>query len=269
MHCRQYRYSPRHTAFSLAEVLITLGLLAFLSVLGIKLLLNTNRDIWPRVVEDYTRQLTAVYNKIRMDSGETPLRAIDNATVNNPTPTPLFEDGIATLLQTWESTARYTAASPAKLQYPSGMTVYLNPEDTNIPDPNAELPIHQPGALTPDPPPGTATSPQTIMAGTSDREWLLIDMSGLDQGGNDQLPNSLKPDGDRVLLMVDDATGRVLTAWQKCWMMNNPSTTTAVIANPYGSGTTCTMGPPQFPAPERTYYKSFFDEYKKYTGPWL
>jgi type II secretory pathway pseudopilin PulG len=253
----------------MTEVLISLGLLAFLSLMGVKLLLNFTKDIWPRVVEDYTRQLASVYNKIRLDNGETPLRAIDNTTVNNPVPTPLFADGIATLLQTWESTTRYTSTSPAKLQYPSGMTVYVNPEDTNIPDPNSELPIHQAGALTPDPLPGTATSPQTIMAGTSDREWLLIDMSGPDSGGNDKLPNSLKPNGDRVLLMVDDATGRVLTAWQKCWMMNNPSTTTSAITNPYGSGTTCTMASPTFAAPSRTYYKSFFDVYKNYTGPWI
>jgi type II secretory pathway pseudopilin PulG len=253
----------------MTEVLISLALLAFLSVLGIKVLLNSTKDIWPRVVEDYTRQLSAAYNKIRLDTGETPLRAIDNNTINNPTPTPLYEDGIATLLQTWETTTRYISTSPARLQYPSGMTVYVNPEDTNIPDPNSELPIHQAGALTPDIPPGNDASPQTIMAGTSDREWLLIDMSGTDSSGNDKSPNSLKPDGDRVLLMVDDATGRVLTAWQKCWLMNNPSTTTNVISNPYGSGTTCTMGPPKFAAPSRTYYKSFFDVYKKYTGAWI
>jgi hypothetical protein len=257
VHFKKQLWRYRNPAFSTAELLIALSLLGVLAVLGLNLLLTAPGDTWPRMVEDYFRQLSSVYNKIKLETGDTPLNALDNTLSTPSTPVYLYPDGIASVLQTWESTKTYVPKGPsvaAKLLYPSNMVVYLDPEDTNIPDSNNQLPIHQPGALNPN------SDSSSIMTGTNDHEWLLIDVNG------DAGPNSLGVGGDRVLLIVDDPTGRVLTAWQKCWMTLNPG-----VVNPYGNSakTTCVLGPsstPSFPGPNRTYYKSFYDVKKDYTG---
>lgn len=223
------------------------------------MLITAPKDVAPRSVDDYFQQLSAIYSKVQLESGNTPLQATTPADGT----TPLYSDGLASVLPTVESLVTYTArnsgtSTPGQLLYPSNLLLYLDPEDTNIPDTGNQLPIHQASALTPDNP-VTAASPQTIMAGTDDREWLLLDVNGT--GGQ----NDLGISGDRVLLMVDDSTGRVLTAWQKCWMLTNPIPPDDATYHgiPYGSGTTCVMSGT---APTRTYYKSFFDVFKNYTG---
>lgn len=226
---------------------MTLALLGLMVALSIPMLLKGPNDSWPRMVDDYTHQLSAVYNKIKLQHGDTPLRALDPNTGN----TYLYADGVPSLLQTWESTVKYVAATgstPAYLQYPSKMVVYVDPHDTKIADPGLDLPIHQPGALTPGSP-VTSASPKTIMTGTDDREWILVDINGSDP------PNSLGPSGDRVLIWIDDNNGRILTAWQRCWLTTTPNT------NP--NATSCVLSTP---SPARAYYKSFYDVYKNYTG---
>ncbi len=241
-----------NTGFSLVELLMVLALSGLMAAMVVGMMLPKASPTWARVAEDYIEHLSAVYSKIQLQSGDSPIQAQIVPDPNPAVHNPLYADGIATVLQTSESLVTYSAASPPFLSYPSKIRVYLNPEDTNIPDTSNQLPRHQAGALAPGAVnPATNSATQTIMAGTEDREWLLLDMNGADG------PNTMGTNGDRVLLIVDDVTGRVLTAWQKCWMLTNALTPTY----PAAATTTCTLASP---APSRTYYKSFYDVYKKY-----
>jgi hypothetical protein len=163
-------------AFSLAELLIVLALTGLMMTLTIPFLVNRSpSSAWGRVSQDMVRHLASVYNQTVLKTGNPPV---------------LASDGVPGILPTYETMATYTAAAPANISYASGITLYLHPENTNIPGDRGNNP--------------------TILTGTNNREWLLLDMNG------SAAPNSLGTSGDRVLLYIENTTGRVLTARQKC-----------------------------------------------------
>lgn len=249
---------------TLVEILIVVALSGLLAALTLKMVLNKPNDAWPRVTEDYIHHLSGVFNKTLLEKGIVPTK-IPNSTSLDPNACPrqnnelLYPDGTSSVLQNWESVANYVSTSPAYLNYPSGIFVYVNPEDTNIPDTSNMLPRHQAGALVPfnfsptgNPTGNVCTAAQTVMSGTDDRNWLLLDLNGTTG------PNTLGLTGDRVLLLVDEATGRILTAWQKCKEFQGQTGYTVTVNA--GAGT-CTIS---VPAPSRVYYQSAFDSMKGY-----
>jgi type II secretory pathway pseudopilin PulG len=219
---------------SLVEILLVLALSALVATLSIAMVVQQPSKVWNRVAEDYVQHLAKVYNKVVLQHGDTPINALTSAGATR------YSDGITTVLQSWESIATYTSSSPAYFTYPSKIRVYVNPEDTAITDTGNELPIHQTGT-----PSAIMEKSSTVV--TNNKEWLLLDMNGTDA------PNSMGVSGDRVLLIVDDATGRVMTAWQKC---NEFGGTVNGATN-----TTCTLSTV---SPNRVYYRSFYDVYKGY-----
>ena len=156
--------------FSLAELLIVLALTGIVLAMSLKLLTDTPSGTYGRLAEDYARHLATVYEQYQLKNGQ---------------PFDLSTNSIATLLPTWETTTIHNAASPESLDYPSKIVVYLRPEQVS-------------------------GMPATILAGTNNREWIMVDIDGTDG------PNALGTSGDRVLFYVENTSGRVLTAYQKC-----------------------------------------------------
>lgn len=222
---------------SIPEILMVVAISAVVALFTIPMVINSPNGKWPHLIEDYVQHLSSVYNKVQLENGDSPINAelVPDPDINAHNPK--YADGIESVLVDWETLAFYSSSAPQYLSYPNKIRVYLDPENTNIPDPQSQLPIHQAG------------SPATIMAGTDNKEWLLVDMDGA--SGTNRM-DSTDPKADRVLLIVDDATGRILTAWQKCIELGGATN---------GPMTTCTMSSP---APSRVYYKSFYDVYKGY-----
>ncbi|MBX2860235.1 MAG: hypothetical protein KTR14_03305 [Vampirovibrio sp.] len=179
-------YSRRYCyrGLSLVEAVISLGIAALIAVLAFNALKDSPRKKWPKVTEAYFHHLSAAYSNVNLRYGAGPMTAVDSAGAL------VFTDGIEDFLIDWESTVTYDAGPPELLDYPEKFILYLDPEGladdqyTNIPDP--------------------------VMAGTDNKEWVLLDVNGT------LSPNSLSSNGDRVLIYIDDDTGRILTAKQMC-----------------------------------------------------
>jgi prepilin-type N-terminal cleavage/methylation domain-containing protein len=163
MSVRQLRqaigyHSAVAKGFTLAELLIGLALLGVLSTLSITVLTNQNSSAtWARTAEDYLHSLASVYSQTMLKTGNPPV---------------LASNGIAGILPAYETMATYTAGPPARITYPTGMVVYLYPEDATIPGLLADR------GATP-----------TILSPQNNREFLLLDMNGA------TAPNSLASGG--------------------------------------------------------------------------
>lgn len=219
---------------SLVEVLVIVALMGTMALLTVPLLSQNPANIWARTTEDYMTHLAAMYNKISLERGDSP------AQVRDPSGNLVYPDGMASVLADWETVATHVTGPPRRLHYPNKIVVYLHPEQASIPNPGSGmlLPIHQSG------------SPAEIMAGTANKDWLLLDVNGVTE------PNQLGPEGDRILLLVEDATGRIITAWKKCLELDGQAGYTVSVDTDEG---TCTISSP---APSRIYYKSRYDTLK-------
>ncbi|MDX2084840.1 MAG: prepilin-type N-terminal cleavage/methylation domain-containing protein [Candidatus Melainabacteria bacterium] len=160
--------SARRAGLSLVEVLVSLALLGLLVGMSVQLLTQNPRGPWVARVSDYLAHVAALAHRVELSTGR---------------PVDVSAGGLATLLLSAESAVETIMTSPAHLRYPSGVWVYLYPEQVS-------------GMSDP------------IFAGTHNREWLLLDLNG------DQSPNALSEQGDRVLLHLNSQSGRIQTAYQ-------------------------------------------------------
>ncbi len=222
MFQRSHYTSPTQ-GVSLIEALVALAMVSTVVVLTIPVLTGgfaqTNSKTWSRSVSDYFHHLASAYNTVNLKYGAGPVAA--TTVDNNGNPVSVYADGLASMLPDWETAITYDVGPPAVLDYPAGLRVYLKPEQAGA-DPNNEI------------------DNTTIMSGTNNKEWLLLDMNG--SSGS----NSTTVTGDRVLIYVEDTTGQIFTAWQKCKALGG-----TVASN------TCTYSGDDF-------YKSFYDEVKGY-----
>jgi prepilin-type N-terminal cleavage/methylation domain-containing protein len=151
-----------------------------------------------------TKTPSGTYGRLAEDYARHLASVYEQYQLKNGQPFDLTTNNVASLLPTWESIAIYTSSSPELLTYPSRVIVYIKPEQVS----------------------GMSA---TTLAGTNNREWVMMDVNGTTG------PNSLSSSGDRVLFYIENTSGRVLTAYQKC----------------QEDGTT-------------TYTQSFYDLYKGY-----
>lgn len=267
------------------ELLITLGLLALLAVLSINMLAQSpsSANRWGRVANDMVTHLEMACNTVRLSQGTGPFRATKIVATPPVDPSmhqyeyayteagstedpdgyqsaaytskcPLHTDtatsdgiantyvcntlyrGMSIFLPTWESNVK-KLTGPERLEYPNDIVLYLRPDEATVADPNSEIP--NAGAdNTP-----ASFAHDDIMDTVDDREWLLLDMNGTDG------PNSIAAGGDRVLLHVDDSSCKILTARQKCKLVN--------------SAGTCNDGA------VTTYPQSFYDQNRNYCSNFL
>jgi|GEM_PF-6491616 len=172
-------YPSRLRAHNLVEVLISLAILGLLVSLTMQLLRPDNSlEAAGHKVASYSEHLSMVYQRLKVQFGVTPLNVdFDGNGLADNLGIPLF-------VRNNDTTASYRAGNPSYLDYPGNVRVYLQPE--------------QFGFMTG--PLGTLA-----VAGYNQREILLIDVDP------ESAPGALGDD-DLVLLIVDDETGRVLTA---------------------------------------------------------
>lgn len=240
------RTVSRNAGYTLTEVLIVMGLMGVLAALSINLLLNQgNANKWGRVTADYVHQLASAYNVSKTTYGKGPLAAKKCNTTTTCTLSNAYDDGsalkgISALLYSWETAIVYSSSAPKRFTYPGGIVVYIQPDAAAITDPNNEIPN---GTITY----ADATPDDIAGALANDWEWLLVDMNGT------EAPNSTQTTGDRVLLFVDDDTGRILTGWQFCIKNGGTEITPGVLCR-VNDGVT-----------NYNFYKSYYDVYQDYT----
>jgi hypothetical protein len=165
-------------AFTLAEILIALALLGLVSALLIQAVFMPKTNSYGRSAEDFVAHLGLVYNRQKLITGTPPSTSVAATT-------------LAGILPAIDSMAVLNAAAPETLTYSGKMMVYLKPEQCSG------------GACN------SANLSDPILADTSNREWLLLDINGTEE------PNAFGENGDRVLLYVNNTTGDVQTAWQR------------------------------------------------------
>ncbi|MBK8190943.1 MAG: hypothetical protein IPK79_10895 [Vampirovibrionales bacterium] len=188
---------PSRRGVGWVEVGVALLIGVALAALSLALLGRRPHQTWAALVRDFRQELSAAYESVYYAYGRGPLDAVETCGRLACGDRLLYPNGMADVLARYETRARYIPGPPALLQYPSGMTAYLFPERGDIPDPQRQLP--------------QATQPDgNVMPQTHDREWILLDVNGA------EAPNGLGEEGDRVLLRVDNQTGRVETAYQTC-----------------------------------------------------
>jgi hypothetical protein len=171
----------RLRAHNLVEILISLAILGLLVSLTVQLLRPDNSlEAAGHKVASYAEHLSMVYHRLKAQFGVTPLSVDfdpDPSVVSTGHGVPLF-------VRNNDATASYRAGNPSYLDYPGNVRVYLQPEQF-----------------------GFMAGPQGTLngAGYADREMLLVDVDP------ESAPGALD-DNDVVLLIIDDETGRVLTA---------------------------------------------------------
>ncbi|MEB3206303.1 MAG: prepilin-type N-terminal cleavage/methylation domain-containing protein [Vampirovibrionales bacterium] len=166
------------SAFTLAEILIALAILGLVSTLLIQAVFIPKTNSYGRSAEDFVKHLGLVYNRQKLMTGSPPSTSVAATT-------------LAGILPAIDSMTVLNPVSPETLTYSGKMIVYLKPEQCS-------------GSAC-----NSANLSDPILAGTSNREWLLLDINGTEN------PNAFGDNGDRVLLNVNNTTGDVQTAWQR------------------------------------------------------
>ena len=179
MPCRHFKHSNGRcaSAFTLAEVLMVLGLLGVIAALLIRGVMMPKTNSYGRSAEDFSAHLAMIYKTQVLRTG-------------SPPSTTVAANTLAGILPTADTMTVFNAVSPETLTYSAKMIVYLKPEQCT----------------------GTACNSagltDPVLTGTSNREWLLLDINGTEG------PNTFGTSGDMVLLYINNATGDVQTAWQ-------------------------------------------------------
>ena len=258
----------RNNGFTLVEALISLGLVAFISVLSVKLLEPPPRqNSYGRKAGDFIEHLISVHRQVELTRGRAPLTPDLAGTyldLDNVTTTP--ELGFPVALMQNETQANYCAGTPPALStdplvaptnpecatwatnradfldYPGGMRLYLRPEQfawvTNLLQ-SAPFSIA-----------ATNFNRNTVVAPTTTRPYrvqsfYLLDMDPLTP------PTALAND-DLVLLYVNNESGTISTAAQE-----------AVNALRYFSAGSTT---PVFADGRATFTCSFYDVHKGFNA---
>ena len=255
----------RNNGFTLVEALISLGLVAFISILSVKLLEPPPRqNSYGRKAGDFIEHLISVHRQVELTRGRAPLTPdlstpttpnsyIDFADDGNPA-TPPAELGFSVALMQNETQANYctSAANPECatwatnradfLDYPGGMRLYLRPEQFTW---VRTLLQSAPFSIA-----ATNFNRNTVVAPTTTRPYrvqsfYLLDMDPLTP------PTALAND-DLVLLYVNNESGTISTAAQE-----------AVNALRYFSAGSTT---PVFADGRATFTCSFYDVHKGFNA---
>lgn len=248
----------RNNGFTLVEALISLGLVAFISILSVKLLEPPPRqNSYGRKAGDFIEHLISVHRQVELTRGRAPLtpdlstppRYLDLD--NLPATTEL---GFSVALMQNETQANYctSAANPECatwatnnadfLDYPGGMRLYLRPEQFTW---VRTLLQSAPFSIA-----ATNFNRNTVVAPTTTRPYrvqsfYLLDMDPLTP------PTALAND-DLVLLYVNNESGTISTAAQE-----------AVNALRYFSAGSTT---PVFADGRATFTCSFYDVHKGFNA---
>jgi type II secretory pathway pseudopilin PulG len=223
----------RKNGFTLVEALISLGLIAFISMLSMKLLQPPPRqNTFGRKAGDFIEHIVSMHRQVELSRGRAPLTP-DLSTPTTPNSyidfaddgniaTPPVELGFAVSLMQTETQANYcnSAANPECntwagqdfLDYPGGMRLYVRPEQFPWLSTQLQLPPFSitvanmnRNAVVPNPVNGLPTA-------TANRykiqSFFLLDMDPL------TIPTALSND-DLLLLYVNNDSGTISTAAQE------------------------------------------------------
>ncbi len=246
----------RNNGFTLVEALISLGLVAFISVLSVKLLEPPPRqNSYGRKAGDFIEHLISVHRQVELSRGRAPLTPDLAGTyldLDNVTTTP--ELGFPVALMQNETQATYCSSGNPEcttawatnsadfLDYPGGMRLYLRPEQFTW---VRTLLQSAPFSIA-----ATNFNRNTVVAPTTTRPYrvqsfYLLDMDPLTP------PTALAND-DLVLLYVNNESGTISTAAQE-----------AVNALRYFSAGSTT---PVFADGRATFTCSFYDVHKGFNA---
>jgi type II secretory pathway pseudopilin PulG len=216
----------KNTGFTLVEALISLGLVAFISILSVKLLEPPPRqNSYGRKAGDFIEHIISMHRQVELSRGRAPLTpdlAGAFLDLDNNTATP--ELGFAVSLMQSQTQANYctSAANPECstwttnnadfLDYPGGMRLYLRPEQFPwlrnrllLAPFSLTVANMNRNAVVPNPSNGIPTA-------TANRykiqSFFLLDMDPLTR------PTALNND-DLLLLYVNNDSGTISTAAQE------------------------------------------------------
>ena len=216
----------KNTGFTLVEALISLALVAFISILSVKLLEPPPRqNSYGRKAGDFIEHIISMHRQVELSRGRAPLTpdlAGAFLDLDNNTATP--ELGFAVSLMQTETQANYctSAANPECstwatnsadfLDYPGGMRLYLRPEQfswlrTQLQSAPFSIDVGNFDRSTVIPTPSNG-----IPTATANRyriqSFFLLDMDSLTP------PTGLNQD-DLLLLYINNDSGTISTAAQE------------------------------------------------------